>query len=98
MAQIRKFNTGAAIPGNESKKSTYGKVYKNGISYDVNDDTLGWLSSKGSVGLEIANKLRRGTNQYIDIGPDGVGIIHGVSREALGHLRAGQRRRVSRKQ
>ena len=98
MAQIRKFNTGAVIQPNNEVKPAYGKIYKNGIAYDVNEDTLGWLSSKGSVGLEMANELRGGTNQYIDVGSDGVGIIHGISREALGHLRAGQRRRVSRRQ
>ena len=98
MAQIRKFNTGTVIEKPEPKKTTYGKIYKNGIAYDVNDDTLGWLTSKGSVGIEMANELRAGTNQYIDIGSDGVGIIHGISRESLGNLRPGQRRRVSRRQ
>ena len=96
MAQIKKFQNPAG-PIEEAAKKKYGKIHKNGTPYEVTDDTLGWLRSQGGIGIEIANKLENGTDQYITVGADGVGTIHNMSMPDS-ELNYRQKRRLTRKQ
>lgn len=96
MAQIKKFQNPAG-PIEETAKKKYGKIHKNGTPYEVTDDTLGWLRSQGGIGIEIANKLENGTDQYITVDADGVGTIHNMTMPGS-ELNYRQKRRLTRKQ
>lgn len=91
MAQIKKLSTGGPVA-----EKTYGNIWKDAQQYTVNDNTLNWLKTKGSIGREIAEKLERGEDQHISFSTTGAGIVHGISN--VSDLTAHQRRRLSRKQ
>lgn len=80
MAQIKKFqNPAGPITPNESNE--YGKIMKNGVLYEVNDNTLLWLDAHSVYGKAIAKKLREGQTQIIDVMADGSGIIRDLDVE-----------------
>lgn len=95
MAQIRKFTNGGTAE--KTKPETWGKIYKNGTPYQVHDDTLRWLEGQGSIGQEMANELRSGVDQHIEIGSDGVGLIKNIST-GMENLSYKHRKRLNRKQ
>lgn len=76
MAQIKKFKTPAGPITKEEKK--YGRLIQNGVGIDATDDMLGWLDAQGYYGKQIANKIRKGEDQYIDIDESGAGIIRDI--------------------
>lgn len=93
MAQIKKFQNPAGTIAEESTGSTtttttpqqakteYGRLIQNGTAIQATEDMIGWLNKQGYYGEQMASKLRRGEDQYLDIDDQGVGIIRSINVE-----------------
>ena len=77
MAQIKKLQPGGKTPEKTTPK--YGRLIQNGVEIQANDDMINWLAQQGYYGEQMANNLRNGDDQYLDINEQGVGIIRNIS-------------------
>lgn len=89
MAQIiRKYKNGDIV------SNKYGKLYKDGIEIEVDDNLLNRISS---VSPSAANALRKGNTINLEK-LNGEVLISGISDDDVSELKEGQKRRLGRRQ